>query len=358
MRVVVIGSGNVGSAYAGELALSGFDVVLLKTTRNEHDAHFERTREAGGIVVREIDGSERFAPLKRVTREPKTAFERPADAIVVATQTHGRKRIAEMLEALDVSARLLILTPGYLTSVCFYKTLRGRIEIVAEGESPAFDARIAEPGVVRICFKNVRNALAFLPRAKTDPGLEIARALVSTYGYARTCPIESALHNPNLILHTIGCVTSAARIETARGDFQMYREGFTPSVCRLIERLDAEKKNVLRAYGREPISYWDACLFRNEIDLTKDPREVFRQYGENGGPKGPDRLDSRYLTEDAPNGLGVMIALAERRGVETRFARAVMTLAEGLLGVEFGESRRVWERLGVSFEELIRIVEE
>ena len=353
MKVCVVGTGNVGSAYAAWLARAGCGVTLLKTTPAP-SPHFDAVRARGGVLLRDLDGSETFAPLPLVTREPGDALGTALDAVVVATQTHAHEAVAALCAQNLRSAKLVLVTPGYLGSVYFRRALRGVADAVAEGESPAFDARIEEPGAVRIHFRNVRNALAFLPRSRRDAGLEVAERLVGTYRYSRESVLESALNNPNLILHTVGCVASAARIERAQGAFRMYEEGFTPGVWRAVERLDAERMRVLSAFGCAPIPYLSACQFRNGADLSGDSLETFRRYGRENGPSGPSSLDSRYLTEDVPVGLGLLRSLGRASGVATPLADALFELAGALLGRDFQPQARTLERLGFESADALR----
>src|SRR5690606_18361875 len=133
---------------------------------------------------------------------------------------------------------------------------------------------------------NARNAIGVYPSTAKDQVLSICQNLVDTYVSTRTNVIESALHNPNLIVHTIGAIMSASRIEFSQGEFWMYKEGFTPSIWNLINKLDAEKNSVIKFYGGCPSAYVEECKFRNEVDLNVDAMAVFKMYAEKGGPKG------------------------------------------------------------------------
>lgn len=357
MKICVVGAGNAGCAHAAILAKSGHSVTLLKTSNATYVENFKAICARSGIVLRDLDGSETFVKIKP-TRDPEVAFRSKFDVVLVMTQTAYHQEVARLLGDSLRSAQMLVVVPGYLGSIFFWRELQGRVKIFAEGESPAYDARLEEPGAVRICFKNVRNALGFLTGSFREEGLKIAASLVDTYRYSRGSVVESALRNPNLILHTVGCVTSASRIEYSKGDFWMYREAFTPSVWNLVDRLDAEKRVILDEIGAEPTTYLQDCQFRNDVELGGDPMETFERYARDGGPKGPETLNTRYLYEDVPNGLGLICSIGESLGVPTMVASSVMTLAGALLGRNFFREARTIKSLGFkSFSDLWTLCE-
>ena len=102
-----------------------------------------------------------------------------------------------------------------------------------------------------------------------------------------------------------------------------------------------------------------ATAYRNELELGGDPMDAFRRYAANGGPKGPSSLDARYLTEDVPNGLGLLCSIGDAIGAPTRIAKSIMTIAGALLGRNFFSEARTLKRLGFdSFSALWKLCEE
>ena len=162
--------------------------------------------------------------------------------------------------------------------------------------------------------------------------------------YLRKHILESALHNPNMIVHPIGLLFSAARIEHSGGEFYMYKEAFTPSVVNVIQAFDERKNEILKAFGCEPLNYFDAAKWRNEVDLSKDAMEVFHSFGESSN-KGPTRIDHRYINEDVPMGLGLYISIGKVLGVDTSIQEAIMTLASALLRKDLKSQARTIQYL-------------
>lgn len=337
-KITIVGTGNAGCAHAAMFTLYGHGVTMFKSSKAGNNLNFDCLRRTRELTVTTLEGENKTVRLSNVTDDPAVAFA-DCDICFVMVQTLYHKQVAEIVGKYAKHLKLLFVVPGYLGSRYFRDALGERVEYIAEGESTAYDARLVEDGHVKILFKNVRNAIGILKGAEAEI-MPIMQSLVETYQYVRKNVVESALHNPNLIVHTVGTIVSAARIEYSHGEFWMYKESFTPSIWNIIRKLDEEKMSVLEKFGCERIPYVEACKFRNCEDLSVDAYEVFKSYAETGGPKGPMTVQSRYILEDVPMGLGLLKQLGGKVGVATPMCDALITMAGALVNRDFNQEMR------------------
>ena len=347
MKVTIIGTGNSACAQASKLVERGHEVTMVKTSRSQHEENFEALQRQGGIYYYNQyakDEERHFAPIRLFTRDIEEGLD-GAEVIMVLTQSLQHKTLAERIGPFLRAGQIVWLMPGNMGSVYFQQNSRQAVHLL-ESESTPYDARITEAGTVHILFKNVRNAVAFLHR-RDEVMLPTIDSLFGAHKYTRTNIVESAMHNPNMIVHTVGSLMSASRIEQMNGEFWMYRESFSPSVWNVVNALDEEKNQVIRAYGGQPLAYVEACRWRNEEDLSIDPYEVFRSYARTGGPKGPKDLHTRFIWEDVPMGLCLLESLAQKAGIDTPITSALISLANALLQTDFRANGRTLKKLGL-----------
>ena len=134
----------------------------------------------------------------------------------------------------------------------------------------------------------------------------------------------------------------------------MYHEVFTPSVWNILEALDAEKMDVMEKLGSERLSYVEACKYRNTLDDSRDAKEVFFWYAAMPTrAKGPVVVDSRYISEDVPQGLVLLETIAAKVDVATPICTSLINMASAALGRDLREEGRTIERLGEDIVEKI-----
>lgn len=361
MRITVIGCGNSGLIHAAKLYEKGNEVALLKTS-NTNGRFFDLIKEEGLFHVKDdtIQGGGKEFDVRPslITRNVKEAV-RFGDVLMVMTTTLQHEFVAQLIAPYVRDGQIIVLVPGYMGSLIFKKYIKKDVTY-SEWETTAYNGRIMDSSYVRITFYNPRNAISVLPVSRTSDVLAILSRCFDNTKYTRRHILESAFHNPNMIVHPIGILFSASRIEYSNGEFWMYREAFTPSVVNVIKAFDIEKNKVLNAFGCDSLDYFEAAKWRNEEDLSIDAMTVFRSFADSSN-KGPSYINHRYLNEDVPMGLGLYISVAKIVGVDTSIQEGIAALASALLDKKLmSQARTIQSLLGknsVTIEDIKQSIE-
>ena len=343
MKISVIGAGNVGTAIAADLSIKGHEVCLLKTSTKIYNSHYEALVQNKCILLLENDNSV-VAQVDTTADMEKAVFGK--DLIILTIQTNYHEEVIERLCRYIVPGQTILIEPGYL-STCFFLQHCNKDITIIEAESSPIDCRILSPGCVKVLFRNALNPMGVFPKTSMERASSVLNRLGYPYRFTSTI-IEAALHNPNLIVHTIGALFSIPRIEFIQetgGHYSMYKEVFTPHIWNLVEALDKEKMEILTKVGCEGIPYVEACKERNTIDQRINAKEVFFWYAKNAAPDGPEIPDSRYVTEDIPQGLVLMESLGKELNIYTPVCTSLIECASAIFGRDFREEGRTVIRL-------------
>lgn len=154
---------------------------------------------------------------------------------------------------------------------------------------------------------------------------------------------EVNLSNMNPVVHTAITVMNAAKLENTKGEFDFYREGITPAVARVIEKVDMERMEIAKAMEVEAETLMDYVEhvygFRKD-NLYETLSESFVHTRANG----PASLESRYITEDIPYGLMPLAAMGRSFKINTEAIDSLIVLGKIASGKVF--SHEICSRIG------------
>jgi len=352
MRITIAGIGNAGSTVGADLSNKGHQVTLLKTSNKLHNEHYEKIKSDKVIKVNDFN-NKYSTELFSVTDDVKSAIS-DAECIIIYIQTNYHEKLIKDIVQYMHDGQIVIIEPGYMATCYFIKYNCPDITII-EAESSPIDCRIVNPGEVNVLFKNVLNPFGVYPISH----IEIAEKCLKSLGYPFEFTknvVEAALHNPNLIVHTVGAIFSIPRIEYSNGNYWMYKEVFTPHIWNVVESLDKEKMDILEALGCERLPYVEACKKRNSTDKSENALDVFFDYAKNSSPSGPNVPDSRYITEDVPQGLVLLESLGHVLSIPTPTCSGLINCANAALTIDFRKNGRTVESLG--YDNIMMILKE
>jgi len=159
--------------------------------------------------------------------------------------------------------------------------------------------------------------------------------------------LETALNNGNIDSHPTPVVLNAGKIEYYGKHFH-YREGITPSVARVNYAINKERQALCEAFGYQKIDILQRLV---ETGYCKPADNLYDMYQTSEGIfldiEGPNDLNGRYLTEDAPCSLVFCANLAKAVGVATPLMDSVTNIASALKDENYWETGRTLDKLGL-----------
>jgi opine dehydrogenase len=357
--IAVLGGGNGGHAVAANLSLAGFKVNFFELPQFAES--FEKVLRTKEIKIQgiSIDGT---AKLNLATIDIQQAI-RDAEVIFVITPAFGHKAMAEACAPFVQDGQIIVLMPGSGGSLEFakiFKQKRVKQEITfAESCTLPYGARLKGPGHVSVLINAGILPTGVFPSKKTDEVIPKLKQLYTVIMPAKDV-LESAINNPNPIVHPVATLLSATRIEHSRGEFYLYSEGMTPSVARTFESLNEERLSICKAMGYK-LYHWDNIEYK-DYNLGETEEECRHRilntsmdatFGKDGiyagiKMKGPENLRDRYVTEDVPYGMVLLSTLGDLLGIPTPTHDAVIQLASVINRTNYWKTGRGVKELGLS----------
>ncbi len=338
IKITVLGCGNVGVAIAADLSIGGHDVSLIKTSHSKESV-FYKIRQNNNRVLLKENCSYRTAVINEVSHDISKVTK--ADVVIVTIQSTYHENLIERISKFLNGSQIVICICSYMSSFYFKKHCSS-MPVIVETAGPYLEGRIEEddvPGevVFRVGCRLTRSPLSIFQKEIAGECMDRIRQLYKGFSNEYSV-LESALLNPNMVLHTVGSIMSIPRIEYSKGNFCMYREAYArgnDATFKVMLDLDKEKRKVLERLGCNPIDIFVAGGFLG------DPIKSFYEYSESKDRAiSPTSVRSRYITEDVSQGLILLESIAKRIGVDVPITTSLINISSVALGEDFRENGR------------------
>jgi len=326
MKFAVLGAGNSGRAQAADLALAGHDVNLYDSFLSM----IKGISEKGGL---EITGAARqgFAKLHEVTNDIAKAIK-GVKVIFIATPAFVHEPLFRESTPYLEDGQIILINTGYygcLRLARLSKELRLKKDIIlSETSILVYSSRVSGPASVHVDgIKEKDLKIAALPARDTPKVLELLKD-----SYPMLIPatnvLECDLDNLNPCSHTSIMVLNAARIDLTKGDFLFLPGGTTPTVGKVIDAVDNERRKIAQVFGFEVESYVKTMqkYYNAKGETAYDviqSTEAFQDPKE----RAPADFQHRYITEDIPYGLVPVSSLGNLTNVPTPTVDALIQLS-------------------------------
>lgn len=342
MKITIIGAGNGGHAFAGWCASLGHQVAIYEVAVEK----LSPIMESKEIILEGLINLHSNVDI--ITNDIKEAVA-GADLILVTTPASAHEDVALSMSQYLQDGQTVVLNPGRTLGALEFdaviKKLRPELHInLAEAQTLVYACRLQEVGRVKIIGIKDRVMLAGRNKQETLKVIDILKPIFNCFVPARSF-IETGLLNVGAILHPSITLFNAATIER-HDQFYFYRD-MTPNVAGCIEKLDAERIAVARAYDIElmPVKDWLLYAYPD----TKGDTLVERMVNNPAYHDilAPGNIFVRQLTEDIPTGLVPMADMGQLAGVETPIMDSFITLSSALLNLDLKQKGRTLKKLGL-----------
>jgi opine dehydrogenase len=341
VKIGLIGSGPIALGYAALLLHRGYEPCIWSPRDSLPRTSLRGTRIAArGLLDSTVEVEIALSPQEVAA----------SDVIVLCVRGNGYKSVMEAL-APHLNTKHLVIVSSHCSLGALYlsRLLASRNMVVPILALPT-TVLTGSMNDGDVYVKTLRSEVdvAAVPSAALPAGLSVLRDLFGDVFVEGQDLLTIALSNLNPQLHMAGAVLNYTRME--RGERWDVFGGITPSVGRLIGRLDDERLAIASAFGvrvrtaRE--HYLKSFSGLPSAGRIHEFAEAIAAQRPTGTP-GPTTLESRWLTEDLPFGIATTIELGKLTGVATPLHEAGLEILSAAAGRDYRRENDILPALGL-----------
>lgn len=343
-KFAVLGAGHGGQCISSFLSLKGYEVSLY----DRYDNVINPLKRKGTIELKGVSLNG-CAKIDCITTSIEEAID-GRDIILVVVPAFAHEYIAEKLSLILKDGQVIVLCPGSTGGVLEFKRVlkekKCNADIkLAQTNSLFYSCRTEAPGVAFISGVKKVLPLSAFPGKDTKEILELLKEPYPQLVEEKNI-LVSDFSNLNAVIHPIPVLLNAGWIEATKGDFKYYYDSITPSIGKMIEKLDAERLEICKELGIT-IKTIKESLYEYYGATGEDLYETVKNVKAYSNIKAPDSLQTRLLLEDIPMGLVPMSEFAKMLGVNTPVMNMTIELASYLLNIDFRVEGRNFKKLGL-----------
>ncbi len=343
MRITVIGAGNGGTALAAFLALNGHKITLYNRGKEKiHPVMITKTIKLRGSVNTSVK-------IYNATTDIQEAVN-DAEVIMIVLPAFAHKSIAEKVAPYLKDGQTVILNPGRTYGALEFLTTLNKLNckkdiIVAEAQTFIFASRLLRPGMARIFGIKNNVPISSVPECKNKELKKIAKNILKQFDVVDSS-LYTSFSNIGAIFHPATIIFNIARMEALSDKFEFYLEGISPSVARVLEKLDEERLKIASAIGVNVLSAKDWLKYAYSIDEDS----LYNAIRKNKSYQGilvPLTLNNRYIYEDIPMSLTPMLSTAKKLKIETPTIESIINIGSIMTKTDLYNEGRTLEGLGI-----------
>ncbi len=334
-KVAIIGGGHQGLAMAAHLSLNDVECYLWnRTAQNIRDV-----LENGEIFCQGIVHG--IAHVSHVSTDIRECLQK---LIMITTPSSAHNDLAKMLAPYVDDTYTIVLNPGRTFGAReFLRVLKengcSSLPVVAETQTIIYTCRRNDRNTVSIYALKEGVPLATADSSKAQQVINALPECIRGYFVAADSDVETSLGNVGMVLHCAPVLMNIGWIESKTVEFKYYYEGISPSIAKVLEKIDAERVAVANAMGAEmeTLMGW---LIRTYHTHGSNLFECLQNNESYRDIDAPVTIYHRYIEEDVPNGLVPLEAAGKKYGVETPTTSLIIDLANAVMQKDYRQTGR------------------
>lgn len=342
MKIAIIGAGNGGQTMAGHLSMMGHEVSLYDIDIKKMDV----LKQLGGI---QLEGClQGYGKISCITTDIGEAID-GAEIIMVTTVANAHRAVAKSMAPYIKEGQVVVLNPGRTCGALVFKQALkeegcDKRIYLAEAQTLVYACRVIDNGHVNVIGIKDEVLLSGLPSKDTDYILKKLNPIFPCFQKADNV-LTTSLENIGAMFHPCVLLFNAATIE--RNEMFWFYRDMTEQVAEFIDKFDAERLAVGKAYGVDLLSVTEWIKFAYKDTKGDTLRERMRNNPAYHDIKSPSTIFTRQLTEDIPTGVLPIMELGKVAGVSTPLLESMVCICEGLLNLDLHTNGRSLKNLGL-----------
>lgn len=350
-KFAVLGCGNSAQALAAKISLMGCFVNLGTLPR--FDPRLEPIRKQGGIIVSDSHG-EKFAPINLVSSGIEELISE-TEIIFIAVPAYRHELFIRAMAPCFQDGQFVVFCShfGGMNFSSLVREMRVKTEVTAvESLSFMYASRRTGPASVKIFATRKSLPVAALPYSQTGRFLKKVSNVFPRMNAAENV-LFTSMNNPGPVLQAPLLVLNAARTEYSAGEgWNLFSEGFTSAVARVVLQVEKERAAVTRHLGITNIPLTESLkhLIPTRGLTPETLSGAIRANPVLASPEiaNPTSLRDRFISESVPFGLVPWCSIADMHSIPAPVMNSLISLTSAMNEVDYFREGLSAEKLGIS----------